>query len=393
MKICFIYNTDWGLWQFRKGLLKDLKGAGHDIYAICPPGDFVPRLEGLGVKHMPLHVDRTGVNPLKDLALLARLYGIFKREKFDIIHSFTIKPNIYGAFAARLAGGLPFIASIEGLGYAFTPNGGGIKHKLLGRIAGFLYRRAFRNASFAVFLNRDDMEFFRMNGLVNGTKSRLIRGAGIDIEEYAPVAPEDPAVQRLRAGLSIKKDDVVITLAARLLREKGIAEFIEAARLLKAKYPGTAFLLAGGTDPGNPSAMPEKTLIEAQSEGWIKWLGHRSDMKTIFALSDVITLPSYYREGLPMVLLEAMAMEKPIVTTDNVGCRDVVEEGRNGFMVPMNEPEALSEKLELLIRDRKMRVLFGRRGRLKAIFEFNQEMVNRETESLYLEAAGRPGHN
>jgi glycosyltransferase involved in cell wall biosynthesis len=176
---------------------------------------------------------------------------------------------------------------------------------------------------------------------------------------------------------------VVITMVSRLMWEKGVREFIEAAKIIKSRYPEAFFLLVGGIDKENPSAISEKYLNEAEHEGYIKWLGHRNDVVNLLAISDIVTLPSYYREGVPKVILEAMAMEKPIVTTDNIGCKETVEEGKNGFLVPVKDPVALSDGIEKLILDKKMRTEFGKYSRLKVEREFDEKDVIEKTIRIY----------
>lgn len=383
MKIAIISNTDWYVWQFRKGLLKSLKERGHDVFAISPEGDYVRLIESLGVVHIPIIVAGKGMNPLKDLKIFLDLFKIFKREKFDLIHTFTIKPNIYGTIAGRLAGIPVIICSIEGLGYVFSAVQNNLKMHAVKIIASLLYKIAFRYSSRVLFLNQDDLEYFFSKRLVDMKKTQIIKSCGVNLTEYSPFAMDGITINRLKQELSINGNKVVITMVSRLMWEKGVREFIEAAKILTAKYPEVFFLLVGGIDKENPSAISENYLYEAEHKGYLKWLGHRDDIANILAISDIVTLPSYYREGVPKVILEAMAMSKPIVTTNNVGCKDTVEEGKNGFLVPVRDPVALAGGIERLIKNKSMRIDFGKHSRQLAEREFDENIVIDKTIKIY----------
>lgn len=390
MKIAIISNTDWYIWQFRKGLLKSLKERGHDVYAISPKGDYVRLIESLGVVHIPITVESKGMNPLKDLKILLDFCKIFKRKKFDLIHTFTIKPNIYGAIAGKLAGIPVVISSVVGLGYVFSKPNNNLKTRFVNIIATRLYKIALRYSSYVLFQNQDDSEYFILSRLVDRRKTQIIKSSGVNLIEYSPLAMDSATINRLKQGLSINGNKVVITMVSRLMWEKGVREFIEAAKILKSKFPEAFFLLVGSIDKENPSAISENYLREAEYNGYIKWLGHRDDVANILAISDIVTLPSYYREGVPKAILEAMAMEKPIVTTNNVGCKDTVEEGKNGFLVPVKDIDSLSDRIERLIVDKDLRIEFGKYGRLKAEREFDENIVIDKTIKIY-EALTRNG--
>ncbi len=383
MKIAIISNTDWYVWQFRKGLLKSLKEKGHDLSTISPKGDYVKLIKNLGIVHIPVTVDSKGMNPLKDLKILLDLYKIFKMEKFDLIHTFTIKPNIYGAIAGRLAGIPVVVSSVVGLGYVFSKPNDNLKTRVVNIIATRLYKIAFRYSSCVLLQNQDDLEFFVSGRLVEREKTQIIKSSGVNLIEYSPLTMDSVTIDRLKQELSINGNKVVITMVSRLMWEKGVREFIEAAKILKNKYPEVFFLLVGGIDKENPSAISENYLREAEYNGYIKWLGHIDNVVNILAISDIVTLPSYYREGVPKAILEAMAMGKPIVTTNNVGCKDTVEEGKNGFLVPVKNAVALSDRIERLIKNKSMRIDFGKHSRQLAEREFDENIVVDKTMKIY----------
>jgi N,N'-diacetylbacillosaminyl-diphospho-undecaprenol alpha-1,3-N-acetylgalactosaminyltransferase len=383
MKISIISNTDFFIWNYRKGLLKSLKERGHEVIAISPKGDYVRLIENLGIVHIPITIESKGMNPLKDLKILLDLCKIFKREKFDLIQPFTIKPNIYGAIAGRLTDIPVIICSVEGLGYVFSKVQNNLKIPVVKIITSILYKIAFRYSNCVLFQNQDDLELFVSRRLVDRGKTQIIKSDGVNLMEYSVSGTNSLTTDKLRKELMIDGNKVVITMVSRLMWEKGVREFIEAAKIIKSRYPEAFFLLVGGIDKENPSAISEKYLNEAEHEGYIKWLGHRNDVVNLLAISDIVTLPSYYREGVPKVILEAMAMEKPIVTTDNIGCKETVEEGKNGFLVPVKDPVALSDGIEELILDKKMRIEFGKYSRLKVEREFDEKDVIEKTIRIY----------
>lgn len=383
MKIALISNTDYYIWQFRRGLLNALKNGGHEVFAVSPAGNYVRLIEKLGVTHIPVTIDRKGMSPLKDIIFFLDLCKIFKKERFDIINTFTIKPNIYGSLAGRLIGIQTIISSVVGLGYMFAESMNSVKHTMAKGITKLLYKTAFKFSSYVIFQNQDDLDILVSMGLVDKSKTRLIRSSGVDIAEYTRSNYEQATINKLKCELSIGNGTVVITMASRLIWEKGVKEFIGAAKILKERYPETIFLLLGDIDNGNPSAIPEAYLHEAGKNKHICWLGYRSDIKNIFMISDIFVLPSYYREGIPKVILEAMAMGLPIVTTNSVGCKETVYEGKNGYLIPIKDVVTLSNKIELLIKDKKTRETFGNYSRLKVESEFDEKIVIKETMKVY----------
>lgn len=390
LKIALVSNTDFNLYNFRMGIVEGFLEKGYKVYIVCPYGKYVEKLKNKGVKYSPIDVDRKGTNPIKDLKLLWQLYRIFKREKFDVVHNFTIKPNIYGNLAAKLAKIPVIINSVTGLGYVFT--GKGLKNNVLKWIVVNLYKIAFKFSNKVIFQNMDDLELFKKYKIIDGNRSVLIKSSGINIEKFSPQNVDKVRIENLydELGISRHRPPIIITLIARLIWHKGIREFVEAAKILKKKYSDVLFLLVGPIDTGNPAAVSKDYIEETGKEGFIKYIGRREDIRETLYISDVVTLPSY-REGIPKALLEAMSMEKPIITTDTTGCREVVEEGKNGFSVPIKNAVALADAIERLINNEELRVRFGKYGREKVLREFDERIVVKKTIKVYEEESPERG--
>ena len=374
MKIAIVYPDDFSIWHFHKNLLKALKKKGFDVYAISAAGEYVKLIESLGVVHIPVPMSRF-VDPINDLALLIELYKIFRVYRFDIVHNFTIKPNIYGTITARLAGIKRIIGTAEGLGVVFSKDPG-LKIKLLRPLVNRLYRLACRINSKFWFVNPDDLELFVSENIITKHKAVLTISAGVDLTEYSIDAINNLKVARLKEELGINDSTKTITMiAARIIWSKGIKAFVEASELLCGKYPSLKFLLVGAIEKDSPLSVPEQYLKEKEKSGNFRWLGFRKDVKEIYAVSDLVVLPSYYREGVPNILLEAMAMGKPIITTNNVGCKEVIEDGKNGYLIPVKNTLALADAIEVLINDEDKRRAFGQYSLLKVKNEFDKRLV------------------
>jgi glycosyltransferase involved in cell wall biosynthesis len=373
LKIILLSGFAESLVLFRGHLMAAMAKAGHEVIA-CAPEDkleIAAKLRALGVVYRPIPLERVGLNPLKDLEFFLRVTRFLRREMPDILFCYTIKSVIYGSLAARRARIPAVFSMITGLGYAFL--GETFRQKLLGKIAQALYRRALADNRAVFFQNPDDRRLFVDLGLVrdNG-QTVLVNGSGVDLDHYAE-APLPPGAR-------------VFVLIARLLRDKGVVEYAEAARLLKMKYPHIKFRLIGPFDV-NPSSLKPKQVQAWQNEGFIEHEGWVSDVRPIIAAASVFVLPSY-REGTPRTVLEAMAMGRPIVTTDMPGCRETVVDGENGFLVPAKDAPALAQAMERFILQPELLAPMGRRSRQIAEAKFNVHKVN----ELILQTMGlRPG--
>ena len=373
MHILMTVNAAWNIWNFRRPLVEALANDGHRITVLAPPDDAVPELERLGCSVLPLDMSVKGLNPLKDLKLQRRFGRIFREEQPDAVLSYTIKNNIFGARAARPTA-VPFIPNVTGLGTAF------LSGKLLQTVTEQLYRRSFATLPVVFFQNEDDRDLFLDRRLVKEQQARLLHGSGIDLERFAPAAmpaPEEPTT---------------FLMIARLLRDKGVVEFVDAARRVKARHPHARFQLLGAVGSENRSAIGRETLDPWVAEGVVEYLGTTNDVRPAIAAASCVVLPSY-REGAPRTLIEAAAMARPLIATDVPGCRAVVDRDVSGFLCDVKSAESLANALErfLTLTPEAQRAM-GAAGRDKMEREFDQRLVvNAYREALDLVIGHRGG--
>lgn len=364
MKILFFANTDWYLFNFRLALAQALRTAGNQVILVSPEGSYAPRLQELGFRWIRFPLSRRGMNPFAELSAIVRLGWLYGREKPDLVHHFTVKCVLYGSLIARLLR-IKTVNSVTGLGFVFL-EGKGTRRWLTDLVTSF-YRLVLKG-TFVIFQNPDDRAYFLQTALVDSKRISLIRGSGVDLARFSP--------QSEPTGTP------VVILPARLLRDKGVEDFVEAARLLRAEGEQARFALVGDSDPENPSSIPTSQLNDWQQEGVIEWWGWRGDMEQVYAQACVVCLPSY-REGVPKTLLEAAACGRPIVASDVPGCREIVRDGENGLLVPPHNPRAVADALRRLITDPTRRVQMGDRGREIAVNEFSAALVISETLAVY----------
>jgi glycosyltransferase involved in cell wall biosynthesis len=359
-KLVIASNTAWSLFNFRAGLIRTLISCGYDVVVVAPYDEYAPRLSSLGCRYVSLHMDNKGTNPARDLLLLLRFFLILLRERPSAYLSYTVKPNIYGSISAHLLG-IPVVNNIAGLGVVF------IKDSFLTKVVKLLYRLALSRSFKVFFQNNDDKELFVYANLVKVHKADRLPGSGVDLSQYVASSGK---VSELEAK------PLRFLLAARMLWDKGVGVYVEAARLVKQHYPKVEFCLIGFLDAKNPTAISREQIVQWSDSGVIRYLGVTDDMKSVLVEADCVVLPSYYREGVPRILLEAAAMKRPIITTDAVGCRDVVDDGVNGFLVHPRDANDLAEKMiqmiELLPSDR---VAMGVAGRAKMEQDFDEKFV------------------
>ena len=381
MKIILFANTEWYLFNFRLSLAKTLQAQGHEVLLISPPGEYGARLQALGFRWEALPMDRKSLNPLQELRLLAYLCQLYRREQPALVHHFTIKCVVYGSIAALLARVPARVNAVAGMGYVFTNQA--LKARLLRPVVRGLMRLVLNGKGARLILqNNDDVAAFAKAGLARPELTRLVMGSGVDLARFTSRAPSG---SQAGAGQAVQPTRVV--LAARLLWDKGIAEYAQAARQLKAKGLPIRFLLAGSPDLGNPAAIPQATLDGWQTDGLIELLGQVSDMAALFATADMVVLPSY-REGLPKSLIEAAACALPLVTTDVPGCREVVTHEVNGLLVPVRDAKALADAIERLHLDPAWARELGLAARARALREFDEKIVINKTLAVYQELLG-----
>lgn len=369
MKLILFANTEWYLYNFRRSLALALRDAGHDVLLVSPDGPYGEKLRALGLRWEPVPMDRRSLNPLREALLLSHLASLLRREQPDIVHGFTIKCAVYGSLAARMAGVPGRVNAVAGMGYVFISNS--LKARVLRPIVRLLLRLALGGHGARLILqNPDDVALFEQAALVDSTQVRLIPGSGVDCSRFTARQPRN-SYGPLR-----------VLLAARLLWDKGIAEYIEAARQLCGQGRELQFLLAGDPDPGNPAAVDEAMVRGWVDEGIVQWLGHVDDMPALFASVDMVVLPSY-REGLPKGLIEAAACALPLVTTDVPGCREVVSNGVDGLLVPARDADALARAIARLQDDPELAQRLGEAARAKALAEFDERIVIARTMAVY----------
>jgi glycosyltransferase involved in cell wall biosynthesis len=374
MKVFIVVNSVSSFYAHRKGLVEKLKSEGHKVCLVLPCDSFSKKqLEKQGHRVLPIFLNRKSLNPFNELKCFIELINLYLNEKPDLVHHFTIKPAIYGSIAAKCSGVKKVISTITGLGHVFIDDG--FKMDLLRPLVKKLYRFALDSKrSKTIFQNNDDYQYFVKNKLVKPRRAELVPGSGVNISYFRPAEGDENRVS------SSKIVNVLFT--GRMLREKGIVELIEAADRLALKHMNFKLFLAGDIDEGNPSSISREEIEQWQKREYITWLGFCSDMKSLYQRVDIVCLPSY-REGLSKALLEAAACALPIVTTDAPGCRDLVEDGVNGYLVPVKESSLLEAKLEQLISDASRRKQFGLAGRSKVINHYSSDIINRKIIDIY----------
>jgi len=342
-KIVLSSNTAFSLYNFRLPLMRALKEIGYEVIAVSPEdGKYSELLKKEFGFFAVKNLDRKGTNPIKELKLFFEYLLLFRRLKPDLIINFTIKPNIYGSISAGLLG-IPSVSVVTGLGYVF------IRENWLTKLVKLLYWLAFRFNKAVVFLNSEDLNTLRN---ISNDKGFLIESEGVDIKHFDPELCKEE-----------KKDEFTFLFVGRLLTDKGVYELIKAFERLKKEKPKVKLIIVGSPDEGNPNSISKEELEKWVKEGLIEWHGFQEDVRPFYCMADCVILPSY-REGVPRVLLEAMAMEKPIITTDAPGCRNVCLDGVNGFLVRPKDAESLYLAMKKVIElDKEDLKKMGKRGR------------------------------
>lgn len=366
-KLIFFVAVDWFFVSHFLSRAIAAREAGYEVVVLTRVTQCRKIIEATGLRIIPLTINRKSLSPLDAVLTVARVWRIYRREKADIVHQVALKPIVLGGLSAWLARVPGVVNAVVGGGYVITAS------RWTMRMVRPFLRLGLKlllnpKGSLVIFENRDDLAFFVSRNFVRQESAILIRGAGVDPEAYRTecAPPGTP----------------MVVLVARLLWDKGIGEFVEAARLLRARGIPGRFVVIGGADPDNRSSIDSSTLERWRAESSVEFWGFREDIPKILETASIACLPSY-REGLPKSLLEAMAAGLPCVTTDVPGCREVVRDGDNGILIPPRNPEALADALTALLRDPEMRKRMGRRGRERVVAEFSEQRVIAETLAVY----------
>ena len=372
-RLLYLITEDWYFRLHWIGLARAARDAGFEVLLAMRVQEHGLEISGQGFKLFPINLLRRSVNPIRELLAVIELARLYRAEKPDLVYHVAVKPILYGSLAARLAGIPSVINVFAGLGYTYTSDEW--KARLFRLLLKFGLNAACNSSgSIAVFQNEEDQAQLVRDHAVRRSHTRVIRGTGVDTDRFRPTSEES--------------GDPVILLPCRMLWDKGVGEFLEAARLVKRQKPRVRFVLVGRCDEENPASIQSVQLHQWQEEGAIEWWGHRSDMPAGLGHAAVVVLPSY-REGLPVSLLEAAACGKPIVATDVPGCRDVVRHRVNGLLVPPKNATALAEAIAVLLENPGLRNELGSRGRDIVVKEFSSTLVTRQTLALYDELLHR----
>jgi glycosyltransferase involved in cell wall biosynthesis len=366
--ILFFVTEDWYFCSHRLPLALAAQKAGFKVTVATRVREHGELITSHGLRLIPLQLSRHSLNPLRELSLVIRLIKLLKRESPDILHNVSLKPVIYGSLAARFSRTPKVINALTGLGYLFSSRNW--KTRLVRPVIKFIFRRLLnRPHTKTIFQNPEDRELFVQQKLIEKGRAVLIRGSGVDMNQFSP-APE-------------AEGPPVVLLASRMLWDKGVGVFVEAARQLADERVSARFVLAGGCDSGSPTAVPLAVLDQWNQNGVIEWWRYRADMAEVFHASHIVCLPTTYGEGVPKVLIEAAACGRAIIATDVQGCREIVIDRQNGILIPPENPKALADAIRTLIGNPRLRQKMGEAGRRIALSEFSSEQVIAQTLALY----------
>jgi glycosyltransferase involved in cell wall biosynthesis len=374
LRIIFTINVDWFFLSHRLPIATEALKNGAEVWVITANTGHKQEIESYGFKFIDFPFTRRGTNIFKEATNLPRLYNLYRKIKPDLVHHVSIKPVIYGSIVARILKKIKVINAVTGMGFAFSDDD---KATGINTIVKRAYRIALNNRNVrVVFQNEVDRDVFIQKGLVKQVQTVLIQGSGVDTQVYKP------------SVFSIAGADLIVLLASRMIWDKGIKEFVKAAEIVKKEIPNVRFILAGKADNGNPNVVPVETLREWERQNKIEWLGHHEDMVSLLQKATIVTLPTYYPEGVPKILIEAASSGRPIITTNRPGCRDIVRHGENGILIPEKDTHALADAILMLLNNPELRESYGKNGRQLVIDQFSEEKVVSETMNLYDELLG-----
>lgn len=376
-RILFVANSSWFLYNFRSDIMLYMKNKGFEVIGVAPEDNYSNKIRELSIEHIAIKLDRKGKNIVKDFLLILKLAKIYKKYQPTVVHHFTIKPSIYGTMAARMAK-VPRIAnSITGLGYVF------IEKNVTQRFVKFMYKLSFKsNRVRVIFENPDDKNIFVSNKIINEKHAFVIYGNGVDSTKFSIDNSDIASLP------NFKKNDgcIIFSLFARMLWDKGIKEFVDAAKIVLEKKKNAKFYLVGGLDDGNPTAAPIIWLNNVSQNPNIQWIDHVEDVRTYMKISDVVVLPSAYKEGVPQSLIESASMSRPLITTDVSGCKEIVIDNLNGIIVPPKDSQKLAEAMLILANDAQKRKQMGVAGRNLMLQKFDSKIVIQNTIKVYFQS-------
>ncbi|HJV74813.1 MAG TPA: glycosyltransferase family 4 protein [Noviherbaspirillum sp.] len=374
-KIVISINTAWNIYNFRAGLVRALINQGYEVIAVAPDDEYSHRLEALGCRFIRMPMESNGTNPKQDFSLLMRYLRVLREERPLAFLGYTVKPNVYGSLAAH-ALRIPVINNIAGLGTAF------INNNFLTRIVKLLYRISLHRSRRIFFQNGEDQSLFIESGLVRPECTDRIPGSGMDLSHFRPPSTASGPGQPF-----------VFLLVARMLKDKGVEEFVEAARVARHQMGAASFQLLGFVDPANPNSISMERIKSWESEGVIRYLGKTDDVRPYLSEADCVVLPSY-REGVPRSLLEAAAMARPLIATNVAGCRDVVDHNVNGLLCRARDANDLAEKMvHMFYLPLERRLQMGQAGRRKIEREFDEKLVIQKYLEMIAEIANASNEN
>ncbi|HOO14212.1 MAG TPA: glycosyltransferase family 4 protein [Candidatus Marinimicrobia bacterium] len=358
-----VSNTSWYLYNYRRPLIIEMINRNINVIAVTPKDDYTDLLKKIGVNHIDIKINRKGMNPITDIILFLNLIKIYHCQNAICIQHYTIKPVIYGSLAAKVLHFKNVINVIPGLGYVF---GNKSNHqKIIKILVKCLYRHTLGVSKVCMFQNPSDRDYFVKSKIIQISKTEVTYGSGVDLNYF----DFNKCVEK-------EYGHCTFLLFGRLLRDKGVLEYVESARILKRKYPNAIFNILGFIDDGNPEAILFNEIEKWKKEKYINYLGNTDDVRPYIINSDVIVLPSYYNEGVPKSLIEALSIGRPLITTDRPGCREVINDGKNGIIIQPKNVEQLVNAIEYMIQNPDERIRMGIESRLYAEIKFDVNKVN-----------------
>ena len=366
MKIVLFANTDWYLYNYRLMLAAKLRSENHDVLLVSPKGKYSAKFTQAGFNWQEFPLSRKGINPLSEIDTIRRLSILYRKERPDVVHHFTIKCVLYGSIAAGRTGVQTIVNSITGKGILFSRQT--FFTRIIRPLVKFLYKLSLRNTK-VIFQNQTDMDYFLGRNLVKPEQTELIPGSGVDIERFKP--------SPFPAGVPL------VILPARMLWAKGVFDFVEASRIVAASGQEVRFALVGEPDHGNPDSVSSQKLKEWQHKGWVEWWGWQEDMASVYQAASIVCLPSFYGEGLAKSLIEAAASGRPLIASDIPGCREVVLDGVNGYLIPARQPQRLAEAVLDILSDRDRKKNMGIESRKLVESQFSSDIIICRTLKTY----------